>query len=185
MTRELFDLPLDVLREIPLDVSTETLCSLSFDFVPSSFSGKYLLPFRLLIAGSIFLTSSTFLSDVPLDSSPISIAVDVLYLSVVPVVLMIEDSLEFDSELIVEAWIVPSVLENLLDCADLSRFVLDLNNDEADEADDEAGDEAGDEADDEADDAVVGSSSDLELYFKVPRFVVLWSSVWTNYYHSR
>lgn len=79
---------------------------------------------------------------------------------------MIEGSLELDSELIVEAWVVPSMLENLLDCADLSRFVLDLD-------------------DDEADDAVVASSGDLELYFKVPRFAALLSSVWTNYYHSR
>lgn len=146
VTVELFAPPLDVLREIPLDVSN--FCSLFFNFVPLLLSEKYLLPSRLLIVGSTLLVSSNLFPEVLLGSLVTSVAVETVPLSVVLIVLTVECSFvsNFDSELITEAWIV-------FDCADLSHFVLDLDSDE--------------------DDIVVASSSDLELNLKVPRFVAL------------
>lgn len=146
VTVELFAPPLDVLREIPLEVSN--FCSLFFNFVPLLLSEKYLLPSRLLIVGSTLLVSSNLFPEVLLDSLVTSVAVETVPLSVVLIVLTVECSFvsNFGSELITEAWIV-------FDCADLSHFVLDLDSDE--------------------DDIVVASSSDLELNLKVPRFVAL------------
>lgn len=146
VTVELFALPLDVLREIPLGVSN--FCSLFFNFVPLLLSEKYLLPSRLLIVGSTLLVSSNLLPEVLLDSLVTSVAVETLPLSVVLIVLTVECSLvsNFGSELITEACADS-------DCSDLSHFVLDLDNGE--------------------DDTVVASSSDLELNLKVPRFVAL------------
>lgn len=153
VTVELFALPLDVLREIPLGVSD--FCSSFFNFVPLLLSEKYLLPSRLLIVGSTLLVSSNLLPEVLLDSLVTSVAVKTLPLSVVLIVLTVECSLvsNFGSELITEAWIVLSKFESVSDCADLSHFVLDLDSGE--------------------DDTVVASSSDLELNLKVPRFVAL------------
>lgn len=133
----------------------------SLNFVPSLVSGEYVLPFLLLTAGSILLVSSTFLpGKVLFESFVASVVVVTLFFSVIPDVLMNESLLEssFDSELSSEVTVVPSLCLPLVDCFDLSRFDLDLDR--------------------EGDDAVVGSSSDLELNLRTPRFVVLWSSIW-------